>query len=452
MELPSFSRVEALESRIAPATITVDFSGGNLVLTGDNGDTAFSLEALDDTTFRLSGGPGTDFKLGSDPATSDLQLTGTIKSLSVTLGTGADNFDILGLNVGGNISIDAGNGTNTLELVALNSKGSLDITGGDGTDDVILGTGAVIVKKNLNVDLGGGNDRFRSVCVLAQVGGNLTFNGGADNDVVELVDGKLAVGRDAEFTFGAGNSTLTMQSGRIFVGKDFLFDSSETIAGQNSSLSMDAVILDVGGTLTYRDGAAASLAQNLLPASFSINRFVAVTGAGNYSVGFNGQTDIRSIEVDASEADGGAFSLNGTGSATPLTINLTGGASGDTINLNRSGGKALSITADLGAGSNQSNLSLITAVVKGISITGGDGTDAVIGQFTSTTVSAGIDLLNGNGENATDLRFANVKMKGIVNVTNGSASGNATLIEGKNTELGGIAYTCLLYTSPSPRD
>src|SRR6187455_1393118 len=116
MELPSFSRVEALETRIAPATITVDFSGGNLVLTGDNGDTAFSLEALDDTTFRLSGGPGTDFKLGSDPVTSDLQLTGAIKSLSVTLGTGADNFDILGLNVGGDISIDAGNGNNSLEL------------------------------------------------------------------------------------------------------------------------------------------------------------------------------------------------------------------------------------------------------------------------------------------------------------------------------------------------
>src|SRR5688500_16668683 len=93
--MDTHSRIEALESRIAPAVVAVDFTDGILNLTGATDDHKFAIEAIDATTFQLRAMPETTFLLqGAVTPTSLLRLSGAIEGITGSFGAGIDDIDI----------------------------------------------------------------------------------------------------------------------------------------------------------------------------------------------------------------------------------------------------------------------------------------------------------------------------------------------------------------------
>lgn len=423
--------------------VTVDFSGGALTLTGDAGDHSFTIEALDATTFQLSGGLDTQFKLGSDPATDTLRLTGSIKSLTATLGAGIDNFDIVGLNVAGDVTIDAGAGTNNLEIIALTAKGSLEITGGGGNDDVILGSGAVVVKKNATIDLGDGDNLFRTAAILMQIGGELSYTGGNNDDTVQFAQGKVVIGRDAILTFGAGSASMEASASNIKVGKNLVFDSTGSLAGENSSLTLTSGLIDVRGDLIYRDGAANSqISTGFIGSQVVRGNLHVTTGGGTYNLTLLGAIAAKTQDINASASAGGTFTSNTFGGKTTQTTNFTGSDAPDNVTISQFSIKPVSITANMGGGNNNFNLQAFSSVLKGLTVIGGSGNDQVSATMFGSTITGGIDIQNGDGPATTTLQLLGTKMKGLLSVSNGADAGASSLvISSFGTQLGGIDFT-----------
>jgi hypothetical protein len=441
MEIDFRSTIEALEGRIAPAIISVDFTGGALTITSDNGDHAFTIEALDATTFQLTGGTGTQFQVGSDPAVDSLRLTGPIKSLNATLGSGLDFFDIIGLNVGGDVSIDAGAGNNNLEIISLNSKGSLEITGGDNNDDIILGSGSVIVKKNLTVDLGDGTNFFRTAASITQAGGDLTFTGGTGNDTVELASATIIVGKSASFTFGGGNASLQLTTSQVSTRNDFIFDSLGTMAGETSTLGVGGGQIKTGGSLVYRDGAATSVITSNIFGSRFAGKLDVVTGGGSYNLQATGLA-AQSIEVDASASAGGVFNIVNFGGSTGKLINFKGGDAGDNVTITETLGKPVSVIIDLGEGQNSANFQFFNTSLKNISVTGGAGVDNLQALLLNAKISGAINVDLGDAETTSNFQFINSRMAGVLSVAHGDSTGASTLaIAGIDSQIGGIEHT-----------
>jgi hypothetical protein len=440
MDPHTHSKVEALESRVAPATITVDFSGGILNLTSDDGDHIFFITALDATTVELDGGPDTVFQQGSE-TTDTLRLTGPIKSLTATLGSGGDSLDITGLNVAGNINIDLGEGTNKVEILSLTTKGSLEITGGAGIDNVNLGTANVLVRKDLSLQLGDGTNSLLISANPLQVGGQLTYTGGSGSDTARFSAAKAAIGGNATFTFGAGNAELSFD-GSVKFGRDLVFDSTGSLAAENSKLDLSSSSVNVRRDLIFRDGAANSkITANQIGSPAANRNFMVETGAGTYDVSLLGTLGARLLDFDASASSGGIFTYSGSASKTGQII-FTGGDGSDIFNAAGINNKPLSITANLGGGNNESQLQFSASTIKGITITGGDGEDTLEANIFGSKVPGSINIDNGAGPATTTLQLQNAILNGEIRVTNGSGPGSADVsIAGIASKIGGISYT-----------
>lgn len=447
------SQIEFLEGRIAPAgLITVTFNNGALELTSDNGAHSFGITALDATTVQLLGTDGTVFHMEGAMDSDSVILTTPIKSLSVTLGSDADQLSVAGLNVGGDIAIDLGGGNNALRFDTITAKRGLEIKGGAAGDDIKIQGGASFVKKDLVLDLGEGENRFDPQSALLDVGGSLTYTGGAGVDSISL-SGSLKVKGSAAFNWGAGTNSFGTQViliSNFSVGKDLSFDSSASgpAIPETTSIGLAGLTLSVKGNLEVLDGAG-FLDMNPLSGPGLIAKIGSaniVTGGGEAHVGFaNSAVSAKSIFIDASESSSSQALLGGFAGSFSSNLTYIGGAGNDQISLQLLSGvntKGLSnLKLDLGDGLNSVQAFSYAGFFKNVSVTGGSGSDTLVIAAVSAKMS-NIAVENGDGDANTQIQLVDSKVSGQIKVTNGTGAGLGGLsLSFLSSQIRGVSYT-----------
>lgn len=436
------SRIEALESRIAPAAaiVTVAFTAGVLSLTSDAGAHDVSITALDASTVELTASAGTLFQQGTDPETDTLRLTGAIKSLTTTLGSGADSLILVGLNVGGDLTIDLGDGANSLYAFGLDVKGSLKVTGGSDDDTVSLQSGNVVVGKDAQFLLAGGANAFQENARLLKIGGDFTYAGLAGEEQILLGPGNVLIGGNATFTLGGGTATATIGSSSFSVGKTLLFDSTASVAGDAVSLRLAPVSLTVGKDLLYKGGAGDDTFNGEIVGGAKVGGIIQlVSGAGAAAINLSFlQVAAKSIEIDASASLGlsNGSVLGVFFGSVPGGVKITGGAGTNEFDL--SAGSALlgPVVFEFGNG-DTSLLTVNGGKSKSFKATLGSGADSV--NLNSMNVSGDIAIDVGDGSNT--LNIDGLNAKGGLNVTGGSEEDHVALLGGSVLIGGNATFT-----------
>ncbi|MHA3772964.1 beta strand repeat-containing protein [Verrucomicrobiota bacterium sgz303538] len=454
--------IEVLENRIAPAAIiTVSLDKGALTLNADDGDHEFSVTALDSSTFELKAVGDTLFQMGSDAPIDTLLLTSPLKSLTATLGDGADKMSLIGLSIGGNVTIDGGAGDNSLNLSTVAVKGGLQVSGGSGMD-AINATGTLSVKKDAILDLAAGDNSLVVAGDNFQVGGNFSYTGGSGADGLTVVNGVMSVGKEMSLKFGSGNGNANVAAISSFsVGKNLIFDTSASLAEETTSFGLLSLMTRIGGDVRVTDGAASSTFT--IASAGSVGKINVESGAGaaNATVAYL-QLKTKAIEFDASKSSESSLQVVGLGSAGSATaIKYTGGVGTDGLTAIGIGGA--SVIAELGDGDNSAMLANIGGSAKTIKVTSGTGTDSIIvavvsGNTSNVDIQSGngndnvvvavangsasnIDIESGTGTKQTTLVLANAKVSGNISITHPAADAAAFNSAFLNAKIGNLEYT-----------
>ncbi len=313
---------------------------------------------------------------GSNAATTDVIA---LTTLQVTGAAVADNliFTTSGLVIKTDIVIDSGNGNDA-------------ITTGDGDDSITLGTGNDTGIGNAGDDSinggtgtdslvgGSGNDTLIGGDALAD-----TLSGGIGAD-------SLSGGGGADLVTGAaGNDTIAVLSLGNFDGgeDDDLFLVSGAAAGTiiNGGLGTDT--LDAQGL------------QNISAATISSFENLALD-ASTLTLTNVQLADFNTIEADAGSSTGviqltGASALSITNVIELTTLTLTGTVNNDVVTLT-----SVSTVMDLDAGDGADTFS---GGSLGDTILGGDGNDSLIGNAGNDSLVGGNDndTLSGGNDNDT---------------------------------------------------
>jgi len=449
-------RIEVLEPRIAPAAIvTVSFTGGALNLTGDTGDHQFKITALDEGAFQLQAvnnsvlfhvdGVATD--------TDTLLLTGPIKSLTATGGTGVDAIDLIGLTIAGNVKIDGGVGANTTTFDTVAIKGGLQVLGGAGADHLLAPQGSLSVKKDVVLSLGDGANGFESYASTFQVGGQITCTGGSGADAFGIYNGVFSVGGNLTLNLGAGSASLTTVAvgallGSFKVGKKLTFDTAQSLAGELSTFAVAATQVQIGGDTQITDGLgdlSVSLTDSVTGGFLNLRGALSVvSGGGGLAFTFGAaQAAAKSISIDASAATIGSVSLGAGALSVPKGVTYTGGNVANAFSLlGRDVISGSSLQLNLGAGGTNT-LSLSSSAAgffQKTTVIGGSGDDSIsIDLFKAKTAS--IDIQPGTGADQVSIALAQSTVSGKVSVTPAadSAAGKLTL-KATNSTIGSLDY------------
>lgn len=443
------SRIEALESRIAPATVTVSLTAGALNLSSDGGAHDVTITGLDATTFQLTGAAGTSFHVeggGADSAT--LVLVSPLKTLTATLGDGNDQLSLVGLNIAGEVTIAGGEGTNAINIDTVSVKGSLTISGGAGADTVNATGGVFSVKKDATLDLGNGTNAFVANASLIQVGKNFSYTGGSGADSFTTPQGGLTVGGDFSMAAGAGAMTVDVQATNIFnIGKNLIVDSSASLAGDVVSLRFTSYFGKIGGDVRIADGAGnLQYNQYFIGINSVRGNFSIATGAGSSAVYFSTlQLTGKSVTIDASASSSSTVAFNGYSGTILKGFKYTGGAGADSVYFSVLGGTGRAFNAsldiDLGGGDNDVAVGTFGSTFKTISIVGGAGKDQIsLSLFGGKASNLKIDAGDGIAESG--IALFNSTVSGAVTVTHGATPGTSQFIfSTASASIGSLAFT-----------
>lgn len=436
MSHPIRSRVEALESRIAPAgVVTVDFTNGVLTLTGDASGNSFSVTMLDATTIELAGSGGTDFQVEGGLPTASLRVTAPLKSLAVTLGSGLNQVDFVGLKVGGDVELGLGSGTNDVEFLGLSSKGALTITGGGGADTIELGGTAISVKKGLTLDLQGGANNLAVTAAAFNVGGDFTFTAGAGEDSAFFVGGTVGIRGNATFTLGDG--VVEIGTAVFTVGKNLLVDNtSSALALTSSGLLLGATLgssgsatatLTINGNLTYRGGATQDGIATAVSGRLTVKGIAHFTSGGGEA----------NFALAASSASFGRFEIDATGSSDldaeiqfdhakiARGIKILGSDAEDEVQVIVRAGAIGAIDLQLGEGQNDTHWQMTNTKIASVAITSGAGDENIAFSLANGKIVGNFDVKAGAGESTTSFGGLDATVGGLIRVENGAHAGGS---------------------------
>jgi len=335
-----------------------------------------------------------------------VKLSGTMASgASLTLTNLADGtvVDASGMTAGGvNVGFEAG------ATSARNVKGGAGndtLVGGNGNDTLIGGAGNDSITGgagNDSLDGGAGNDTLNGGF------GNDTLIGGAGNDTLtDTIGNNMFDGGDGDdnITAGGGNDTIIGGAGNDTItgggGSDVIDagDGDDTITANNAvgatitaGAGNDTVVMNTAGAGTYTiDLGAGSDTLNFTAAANSITINLAL-GAGQETVTLNfaGFSTFNVVLTDDA-TDTETANVNFT-SGTNLTVTADMGAGSDVLEFSGSV-QTLTATLDMGAGNDTltlaSNVSTATVVAAM-----GAGNDTV--HIYGNTVTATLDMGAGN--------------------------------------------------------
>jgi len=353
-----------------------------------------------------------------------VKLSGTMASgASLTLTNLADGtvVDASGMTAGGvNVGFEAG------ATSARNVKGGAGndtLVGGNGNDTLIGGAGNDSITGgagNDSLDGGAGNDTLNGGF------GNDTLIGGAGNDTLtDTIGNNMFDGGDGDdnITAGGGNDTIIGGAG------------NDTITGGGGSDVIDAgdgddtIIADsaAGGTITAGAGNDTVVMNTAGAGTYTID-----LGAGSDTLNFTAAANSITINL-ALGAGQETVTLNFAGFSTFNVVLTDDATDTETANVNFTSGTNLTVTADMGAGSDVLQFSAVQTLTATLDMGAGNDTLTLGSSVSTATVvaamGAGNDTVHiyGNTVTATiDMGAGNDKVV-IGSGTNQGLFVNATI-------------------------
>ena len=204
------ARLEHLESRcLLAGNVTAVFNGQNAFVTGDTADNSIEIE-VEDGNVVVRGLDNTTINGSSDAFVLVSGATSIPRHLRVSLGNGADTFNMMGVSVGGSVVVNGGNGNDQIAV----SNGStisrhLVVNAGSGDDIVSLQDSTV----SGHAVLRGHNGNDQLIVSGSTVGRNLQAHGGRGDDNIVIDDS--TIGRDAWLTGWRGNDDIVLRNSTI---------------------------------------------------------------------------------------------------------------------------------------------------------------------------------------------------------------------------------------------
>lgn len=360
--------LEGLTERIVPA-VSVKFIGGSLTITANPANVSNNLVVTQqaiDGKFVIADGP---VSVGPYRVTGNITITSSNANdtIQVNLNRGAaGNFQLPGF-----LNINSRNGADT---VTINSDGT---NGGRIGGNLILSTG--FSNDTVNIGTAGGS---------ISIGGAISANLDSGLDTFNLGTTGTAANT---FVVGRGVTLLRANTVNMGTGTDPV-----TV---NGTVSIDNT-LDYGITNRIRFGITGDVLQARAAGNFCYNGGTLIDNIGLYGTiqGAPGKNSVINMGQGTNTLDINAEI--GFGTASDLIV--TGGAGVDDIAFNDDTKISNDAIFSLGGGDNLYGLNSTFSVDGDMSITAGNGTDAV-GIFAGQ-IGGNLTLSLGNGSNS--LTFA----------------------------------------------
>ncbi len=444
---PNYQGPEALESRIAPATITATFTAltGALVVNLENGGEATGIEIfqVDKTHFRVQGGTGTD--IGA-VGVSFVDFTGKLKLLTIDGGNGGaggsgdDEVTVSNIKTLTNITYNGKAGDDTLNVRDVIVKGPVTLTLGSAAvgeagdmDSVTFGGAFTTISKDVVVTYGAGGGTVVFDSAKTTITGSITANGGTGEDSLEVGGGFAKVGKGIAFTSnGAADTTslvgdsLSVTARNATIGKAALPLANKGLSiAYTGSADADTVAIDttIGSLLGGISFAAGEGTNSVAVDGTKVKLGKSLLGQ---AILFNGGAGDDSLVVDVTDlTTSGSIELLG-GDGANLVI-IAGeiakiGKSAPTVNL-LPGLKSIVLTGT-GAAESTLDLGVTTLTVSGITELIG-GSDDSIFNLTSSKLTAGDLRITGGAGTDTVSIIADGSVKKAVTIALGEANSGA---------------------------
>lgn len=415
--MPYRSPIEPLESRIAPANVTATFAGGKLVVTGDAGDNAVYLGALDNG-FSVGVGMGSHLIFNGtdlgDAASKDVQAL--VTDVSVDLGAGNDSFESFGGHFTKNVTIKGGAGNDTIKTATFRVGGTFTVDGGADDDTLMLEQDLQAGK--LVLDGGAGANQIQFNYTNLGVEGDSSIKGGTGVDTITTKQGSnFSFGGDLAIALGGGNDSigfgqdLSSEPHLFEVGGDFSITEAPHAGTFTVKFSPD--ILRIGGNLSVTTDGKTGGTNNVELGGGFVHVFgkttLKSTGAAvdTYSVAGTQLQLVGGVAVDLGDG-ANTIGFTGYGSATLGSLAYKGGAGDDKLTF--SGDVPFSVLGltdvKLGEGTNEVSEAASSSTYHtlflggGLAVTGGKGADTVsFNVFDLAIGGKGAKLTLGDGAN-----------------------------------------------------
>jgi hypothetical protein len=475
----SRSSIEFLETRIAPATVTVSFAAGFLTLSSDGecdveisqvGPNAFRISVDDtvttDTAEPVSGsfidvkGPLTGILFNGSNGDDSLTLkglrglkgVGTREGIKFLGGSGVDSFTARDVEVAGNVLVDLGTGGADGQIASFGGNrfrvsGVLDVIAGDSGSDVAFTANASSVGR-LMVTGGAGDDSLEVKGMSATFGREIVFNGADGDNSVTVTAPTLSIGKSSDATRkgrsltvmgGAGRDDLDIYSGISASLKGSIFvdagDGENRCEVKGSLVSFGG---SCGASLSYTGGSGND--SVLVDGSrLTVARSVAVVNAG----GGENKLTISGASVSVGkDGCGDSVVYKGEGGTDDLEIDVRSAKMSGGIRFNPGDGDNSLVCAGssltLGASTSAPSTSL-DPLAFGHSIlyvAGDGGTDELVIDYSTLIARGALEMTvgaNGGGFNAPSLMGFSV---GGESVTVGKSASSGRSIAVMGNEVG----------------
>ena len=496
-------------------SLTIDTAAGNVAIQGAiGGSTALSALSIDDTdgagTIEIND-IGTASAVGvtgntaiGNTATTTLTLDGAEYKTTGTQSyraTSGDNIAIgtadtvvdfvttdntitfteadLVLANGANTTIDTGSGGGNITFTTSAIHG----TAGSTTTDLVLDAGTGTVSLNL---IDGATTDINDITITGPTTLNGNVNTGTSGTLGITGNVSLATGAIVIDTSNGGGGTVTI-TGTLDGGQDLdiLSGTALTSITGNIGASTPLTSLDIqqsagaggitlGGNIGVADTAGAGttrLGNTNTTGTITLNGTLYHTGAATYTAdAFTiGGTDpifkttnlgVEFAEGNVTLADAADLSVTTGNGAITFGGNILGTGGGVATDVTLNSGTQTTTVKTIGSGSNINDVSITGGTIS----TNGTITTAEVGGGSSTagnvTLTGAVSLA-GNTTIDTSSSGGTVgftsTIDGAKTLTITSGAGNVDIagIIGGTTAVGNTAIndsSCLLYTSPSPRD
>ena len=419
-----------------------------------NGGTGLTIDAASALEINSSGGT---ISVGNDAVAQNIEIGNSAAARSIIIGDVTDpsltteielNAVLVDINTGlGGLDIDA-SGTVDIAVAAAPAAtdgSSINLTAGAGTGSGNRAGGNIILTPGAKANAG--TDGFVAINgpTSSTAGLYLSPNAAAANDRWKI-------------TAAADGASLTMSSleggaetARLIIGEDGTVTSPGGFAGDMASdelISETPMVIGSNYTSTNLPTDPA-VEINAATGGISIDAGKAsniTTATGDLTIG--GATQTNAIIIQSAEAasdavhinaSAGGFSIEGAAASSVTTsagnLALTADAVDAAVVIK--GDHISDIAVHIDANENAASIVKIDAGVFNVE---SSGATTILAQAASS-ITTGAGAITVNGATGVDLQYGAVSVAKLTD--------NATMTFKENEP---VTITCLLYTSPSPRD
>ncbi|CAM5214213.1 hypothetical protein CDEF62S_03993 [Castellaniella defragrans] len=342
--------------------------------------------------------------------------TGTLGTLTITGGSGADTVSIESTDADASVQIDTLQGVDQVSVTGASITGDLSITSGDGAADAVT-VKTSSIGGDTSILLGAGAADTVSFTTVA-MSGNLSVTAGDGGDTVAVTSS--SVGKDTSVTTGSGDDSITFttvtMTGNLSIAAG---DGTNDVTLTSSSVGKDATITSGAGadTVLFTDSAVGG------------NTLIS-TGAGNDAVTLDDSSVGAGLLINVGDDDNTVTLKNGTTVGEAATLPAAGPVGSDPTSTVTAAQLARGIEIDAGTGTDTIDVDTVT-VAGGLLVRGGTLANTVtlnkvnLGAGTQGLSDASTEIDTQGGDDT--VTFTTVTMTGNLSVAAGDGKNAVTL-------------------------